>query len=453
MTLPDELLPLPDELWRRVMEYFTGEDLARAAQVTSLWHERTESFESFGFWKSAAMHAFPHLQSTKDASAYSDDWKRLVQDHNRCNRSFATNVSIALPSLSLDRGSSQFQSESFSICGFTFHIKITCDGETSPVYGTLVHELHFPFSSVSLIFSWKLKNQTTQKYSIKKCNGIRMDSNTMHWSLLLRHDQKPLFCQRHKDTLVLPVTFTLVVTYLDVLVYDNDAMQSMYTPWPSIHRDVCHTEPSFRLVVFPHESWKALERQCIQAFGDDRLYRVWMLTDQCPPQRLIVDNPNEPMWTFVKDHIDELRRIRLWYEPIQKEEELSPSPSSFRVLKTWTPYQGMQCHGYFYFQQEMMKRFNMHTEGMTMIDDPLSCTVMVYPTEDDMAWQDMRRKERETLLQRIRVTATTPETCLNICQTYHLTYPRYRAFHNWLNSSGSWHHVWRDLERMITVSK
>jgi hypothetical protein len=75
---------LPADVISRVLAFLDGTSLLAASQVSNTFNQLTDQRS---LWEAAVWLAHPHLRETRDASAYTDDYKALLRDRNRRNRS------------------------------------------------------------------------------------------------------------------------------------------------------------------------------------------------------------------------------------------------------------------------------------------------------------------------------------------------------------------------------
>lgn len=100
---------------RCIIGFMDGETLISFSGVsTRLWDMTTRRT----LWKDAAVCMFPHLRQTNDASAYGGDWRMLVVDRNRRNRSMVFISRFARMSTDLMRRTGS----SIIINDFSFHV-------------------------------------------------------------------------------------------------------------------------------------------------------------------------------------------------------------------------------------------------------------------------------------------------------------------------------------------
>lgn len=104
---------LPDVLVALLVQFADGGSL-RALGCTARWIGRAT--DRIDLWRAAAMVAHPHLRRTLDASPYKGDWKALVCDQNRMNRSAAHTWIIP----EFRRKRVRLRSPMFTVAGYRF---------------------------------------------------------------------------------------------------------------------------------------------------------------------------------------------------------------------------------------------------------------------------------------------------------------------------------------------
>lgn len=104
---------LPDVLMELLVQFSDGVSLRAIACTARRIGAATDKID---LWRAAAMAAHPHLRRTQDVSPYQGDWKALVCDQNRLNRS-AVHMWI-IPQIRGKRV--RIRSPMFTVAGYQF---------------------------------------------------------------------------------------------------------------------------------------------------------------------------------------------------------------------------------------------------------------------------------------------------------------------------------------------
>ena len=119
---------LSDDEIRCIIGFMDGETLLRfSGCCTRFWDMTTRRT----IWRDAAMTTFPHLRETRDASAYGGDWRMLVADYNRRNRSMVFTSRFARMSTDTTRR----RSSSIIMNDFSFHVIVDPVGNPNIQFG------------------------------------------------------------------------------------------------------------------------------------------------------------------------------------------------------------------------------------------------------------------------------------------------------------------------------
>lgn len=129
MNPPGMNTSLSDDEIRCIIGFMDGDTLLRfSVCCTRFWDMTTRRI----IWRDAAMSMFPHLRETRDASAYGGDWRMLVADYNRRNRSMVFTSRFARISTDMSR---RRKGSLIIMNDFSFHVIIDPQGNPNIQFG------------------------------------------------------------------------------------------------------------------------------------------------------------------------------------------------------------------------------------------------------------------------------------------------------------------------------